>query len=261
MQVFSTPTGWVNDWVGAPVPSAGPPTPSELDRAALEACCGGSFSPGVEVSGSILIPDFYEPAEPLRLKPTGSGGLAPGALRGMLESPWATDYMLGCARYWPIAAPNQVLKGPPGSEVYERWFAGSVSTTTPAQILDWHELGFVTRDDATGKYVVKDCVPPRLPRFELEILRLLQTSILRIIQIADPSPIDIIRGIRTFVSRVTAKEPEVRAAADDLSRLAAELEELDAPQLRVRLVDLKAQLARLETAVVLVEERLKARRS
>jgi hypothetical protein len=147
--------------------------------------------------------------------------------------------------------------------VYEEWFEGSSSTTTSDQILEWHKLGFVTRDDATGKYVVKDCVLPPLPPepFEIELLRFLRESILRIITIADPSPIDIIRGIRTFVSRARTSAPEVRVAADDLSRLAAELEELDAPQLRVRLVDLKAQLARLETAVVLVEERLKARRS
>ena len=118
MQAFYTNTDFVNDWAGEPVPSAGPPTPSELDRAALEACCGGSFSPGVEVDGSIVIPTLYEPTDPLRLK-TGSGGPVPGQLRGILETPWAKDYMLACQGFWPIAAPGQVLKGAPGSEVYE----------------------------------------------------------------------------------------------------------------------------------------------
>ena len=41
---------YVNDWVGPPAPDA-TITPDGLDRAALEACVGGSFYPGIEAGG------------------------------------------------------------------------------------------------------------------------------------------------------------------------------------------------------------------
>ena len=53
--------------VGAAVGSADRPTPSELDRAAVENCVGGGFFPGIEVSKRLAHGPVYTASDPYRL--------------------------------------------------------------------------------------------------------------------------------------------------------------------------------------------------
>ena len=46
---------YANDWTGVPAPQADI-TPDGLDRAALEACVGDAFFPGIETGGRPIVP-------------------------------------------------------------------------------------------------------------------------------------------------------------------------------------------------------------
>src|SRR5262249_31156799 len=90
---------FINDWSGAPVPSI-VITPAGLDRAALEACVGAAFYPGVEASW--MLRDVYNFAEPFRLDPSG---LAAGDITKQMAVPWQSDFY-DCTRegelaWWP----------------------------------------------------------------------------------------------------------------------------------------------------------------
>lgn len=97
---------------GPPVaaPGSAGPSPSDLDRAALENCSGGAFFPGIEVSGLIRDPERYlRPAEPgdrYRLDPAG---LEAGALTAPMAVPWQADFALCRGFWWPAQRPNDVV--------------------------------------------------------------------------------------------------------------------------------------------------------
>jgi hypothetical protein len=258
MEAFSANTNFVNDWVGVPTPVAGEPTPDELDRAALEACCGGAFLPGADVNDGVRQAVLFQASDPLRLVPT-----PPRRLRTGLEKPWPSDYLISCGEYWPIAAPESVLRGPLGAETYQPWFSGTKLTTTPDQIRNWHRQGFVVKDEISGKYIEQQCYTlfDVLRRFRerFVLLRPLERLLRRIITIADPSPIDLgWRGL--FSGWRTRGTPAPPMPPDELSRLVRDVDRLDQASLRATLVDLKAQEARVKAATSLVEERLKAPR-
>jgi hypothetical protein len=241
-QVFAAPA-FTHDWTSAPSSSPGEPTASELDRSALEACNGGPFSQGVEVAKQFAFDTTFDPLDPLRIRTSTRGQLRP------VETPWVTDYLAGCAAWWPIVRPNEVLRRSGASFVTAPWFTGSI---TQSAILDWPALGFVTYDAASDQYVEEQCStrlrPP--PRFWF-------TRLLRI-PIADPPPFDVVRVIRSFALRaLEATAAPTVAPPDTLSRLMRDLDRMDEAEMRASLVELRADIARLETAARLLEGRLK----
>jgi hypothetical protein len=89
-------------------------TPDGLDRAALEACTGGAFYPGIE-AGWILrrssqynefcrldhrVPDRYTP---------GATGLEPGDVTKRSALPWQADFHDCRTAWWPAQRPDEVL--------------------------------------------------------------------------------------------------------------------------------------------------------
>ncbi|HEX6764265.1 MAG TPA: LodA/GoxA family CTQ-dependent oxidase, partial [Polyangiaceae bacterium] len=176
MQAFWSNTDFVNDWSGDPVADLVEPGASELDRAALEACNGGPFSAGVEVGYRFLLEGTFDPGDPMRV----ASRVAPGFFRGSLDRPWVADYLGGCANYWPIVRPTDILRGPPGSEVYEPWFTGP---STPEVIANWPSLGFIAKNETTGRYVEQGCtntLPERFRRY-VRMLRWQFRQFIRII--------------------------------------------------------------------------------
>ena len=84
---------YTNDWAGVPAPQADV-TPDGLDRAALEACVGGAFFPGIEAGG-------LDPRRPARSSTApnyaeASGSTTPssrpGASRMAMALPWQADF-------------------------------------------------------------------------------------------------------------------------------------------------------------------------
>ena len=76
--------------------------PQALDRAALEACVGGPYFPGIEASRVMLVSDetpMYDKQRPFRINAT----LPPGTLTAGMAVPWQADFM-DCSyrdRPWP----------------------------------------------------------------------------------------------------------------------------------------------------------------
>ena len=111
--------------------------PEALTKAALDACVGGSFGPGIEVGEIVANYETYE--EPFRI----SRIVRAGGLTHELSVPWQADFQLCTERWWPSARPDSVIrKGPPSQEV--SWDRGVRSMQ---EMVDkWKKLGFVARD-------------------------------------------------------------------------------------------------------------------
>jgi hypothetical protein len=139
------------DWPGAepaPAPLDSLPEqdrPAALDRAALEACVGGPFFPGIEASLVMLDAATYDAARPFRI----NAGLTPGALTARMAVPWQADFkdctMEEGADWWPGQRPNDVHRG---TERDAPW--------TPPEwdyidmVRQWSQLGFVVTKTAGG---------------------------------------------------------------------------------------------------------------
>jgi len=107
-----------NDWEGQPPPPVRQITPGGLDRAALEACIGAAFYPGIEVSWKMR--DLFSYTAPFRLDPTT---LAPGDITQQMSLPWMTDF-LQCTYedpyvWWPAQRPIDVKRG--AESPYQSW--------------------------------------------------------------------------------------------------------------------------------------------
>jgi L-Lysine epsilon oxidase N-terminal/L-lysine epsilon oxidase C-terminal domain/Iron-containing redox enzyme len=91
---------------GQPTPAGDPdhPTPTDLDRAALENCVGGGFFPGIEVSRRIKDGSIY--ADRYRLD---HAALHPGALTERMAVPWQADFLECEGFWWPAQRPDRVL--------------------------------------------------------------------------------------------------------------------------------------------------------
>ena len=85
--------------------------PQALDRAALEACVGGGFFPGIEVGRIMLEESTYDKKRPFRI----NAELAPGTLTAKMAVPWQADFFYctfeNGADWWPGQRPNQVFRG------------------------------------------------------------------------------------------------------------------------------------------------------
>jgi len=114
--------------------------PEALNRAALEACVGGSFAPGLEAGGIMADTATYE--DLFRISQLRK----PGDLTHELGVPWQSDFVIYCREsWWPSARPGQVLvKQSDGSVAEERWTRG---VADDAVVKGWNQLGFIVRDD------------------------------------------------------------------------------------------------------------------
>jgi L-Lysine epsilon oxidase N-terminal/L-lysine epsilon oxidase C-terminal domain len=131
---------FVDDWSGPPRPSR-KITPEGLDRAALEACIGAAFYPGIEASW--LLRDTYKFSEPFRLDGTL---LQPGDITKQMAVPWQADFY-DCAQegdyaWWPAQRPDDVY--PEGGSAQEPWIRQHVNSATD-MVNNWYKLGFVVK--------------------------------------------------------------------------------------------------------------------
>ena len=149
------------DWKGAeptPIPLDRLPAadqPAALDRAALEACVGGPFFPGIEVSAMMLDAPTYDRTRPFRINTQ----LPAGALTARMAIPWQADFrlcgdeavneedQLDMADWWPGQRPCHVFHAdrrdasdwvPDGWELVD-------------MVDRWMLLGFIVEDNSSGQ--------------------------------------------------------------------------------------------------------------
>lgn len=141
MQRWKDDSNFTNDWAGIPAPEASV-SPAGMDRAALEACVGGAFFPGIEAGGlsasdrPIVDPALY--SEAFRINPAIA---TPGSISASMALPWQADFYACASEWWPVPRPNEVL--PQGTNSYLDWSRGIGSYED--MIAKWHTLGFVVR--------------------------------------------------------------------------------------------------------------------
>lgn len=137
------------DWPGAtpvPRPFAAIPVaeqPAALDHAALEACIGGPFFPGIEAGYELARLDTYE--APFRIDRTRR----PGSLTESLALPWQADFQACQQRWWPAQRPGRVQRA--GSDRDHDWIEG---IDMNEMVSEWSSLGFVRRDG--DRYLEKE---------------------------------------------------------------------------------------------------------
>ena len=135
---------FTNDWVGVPAPQANV-TPDGMDRAALEACVGGAFFPGIEAGGLddsqrplLVVSNF---AEPFRLN---HSAVAAGDLTFVMALPWQADFFDCADNWWPVPRPNNVV--PQGTSTSQFWDR-SIGDYED-MVNKWNTLGFIVRQGA-----------------------------------------------------------------------------------------------------------------
>ena len=144
---------YVNDWSGVPTPAAAV-TPAGMDRAALDACVGGAFYPGIEAGGlddanrPILAAANY--ASAFRID---HASVPPGAISASMALPWQADFAACNETWWPVQRPNRVI--PQGANSYIDWFNGGF-TNVGSMVANWHRLGFVVQQ-GNRKVEVERC--------------------------------------------------------------------------------------------------------
>jgi len=149
---------WPEDGESAPLPLDELPDmerPHALDRAALEACVGGGFYPGIEVGRVMLEETTYDRNRLFRI----NAQFSPGTLTARMAVPWQADF-LACSfigdddelfsrrDWWPGQRPNDVHRG----QVWGTWVPPSW-THFSDMVANWGQLGFVVKEEGTNRYV------------------------------------------------------------------------------------------------------------
>ncbi len=130
--------------------------PHALDRAALEACVGGGFFPGIEVGMIMLEEGTYDSGRPFRI----NAQLLPGTLTARMAVPWQADFFfcsfqgddendpLDGMDWWPGQRPVNVLRG----NERERWVPRAWKTPE-RMVKEWSKLGFVVKENGTQRFI------------------------------------------------------------------------------------------------------------
>ncbi len=122
-----------------------------LDQAAIDACCGGSFHPGIEAPYIMALEGTYSGWFRINYS------MEPGDLTQGLAVPWQTDFAACSVLWWPAQRPNSVLVREGEETKAVSWIRGA------RQLEDLLQLGFVKPDEATEKFLEFERVLPEPP--------------------------------------------------------------------------------------------------
>ncbi len=152
---------FVNDWPGAEpppmvfekIPVAR--QPHALNEAALEACIGGPFFPGIEATYDIARITTYRTESRLRHEFRIDPRLPAGSLTEKMALPWQADFADCGESWWPSQRPVNVTTTKTGPQP-EKWSRGidnqKEETRHMNMVAFWSHLAFVVRDDKTGTF-------------------------------------------------------------------------------------------------------------
>jgi hypothetical protein len=84
--------------------------PAALNQAALEACVGGAFYPGIEGTYDMARVETYRPKSNLRRDLRVDPSHPPGFLTEKMALPWQADFVDCSDFWWPSQRPVNVLK-------------------------------------------------------------------------------------------------------------------------------------------------------
>jgi L-lysine epsilon oxidase-like protein/heme oxygenase-like protein len=93
--------------------------PAALDRATVEACVGGAFFPGIEITFISTHKELY--AEPFRLD---GNALHPGDVTRWMAVPWQADFFECYDVWWPAQRPDDVITESAYEDALSVWNSG-----------------------------------------------------------------------------------------------------------------------------------------
>lgn len=93
-----------------------PPSPYELTRTTLEACVGGAFFPGIEMTSIIRHPSLYREAYRF-----DDELLEPGDITKHMALPWQADFYECQQNWWPGARPDDILTDEDFDEIFKNF--------------------------------------------------------------------------------------------------------------------------------------------
>lgn len=119
LTVTRTQYGWLSQWKDGDFDKSGPTqpagiTPDGLDRAALEACAGGAFYPGIEAGWIMRRESIYREAFRIdhnyadEFEP-GHPTIEAGDITKRMACPWKADFFECRVHWWPAQRPDNVL--------------------------------------------------------------------------------------------------------------------------------------------------------
>jgi hypothetical protein len=133
--------------------------PRALCEAALEACVGGSFYPGIEGTYDMARAGTYHPEPNLRRELRIDPSHPAGFLTEKMALPWQADFADCAAFWWPSQRPVFVNTGGGQGESWDRNINGVARNGHLNMVDFWSRLGFIVRDPATGTFVETDRRP------------------------------------------------------------------------------------------------------
>jgi L-Lysine epsilon oxidase N-terminal/L-lysine epsilon oxidase C-terminal domain len=139
------------------------PEPEQLDRAALGACSGGNFFPGIEGGQNLKDTALY--GRPFRLNVTDTTRVFPGCLTEIMAVPWQADFR-ACdgGVWWPAQRPDMVMTDPAAiPESAEEW--ENPIGPFPEMVENVLRLGFIVPREVGGERVLVETErDPTFPR-------------------------------------------------------------------------------------------------
>lgn len=117
-----------NDWLGQPVANR-TITPAGLTRAALEACVGQGFYPGIEAGIIVMLQDIY--ASPFDFR-FDHAKLEAGDITALMALPWQADFLLcrqedyrgrATQAWWPSQRPD-IIRAKASDTTGQEWARG-----------------------------------------------------------------------------------------------------------------------------------------
>jgi len=154
---------FVDDWPGAePAPKnfdaiAVAGQPHALNEAALTACVGGAFFPGIEGTYDIARIGTYHPLRYLRQEFRIDPSLPPGSITEKMALPWQADFA-DCERFWwPSQRPVAVKTEKGESAQWSRGINDPKPGTRHRNMVSfWSQLGFIVLDPTSGEFREQD---------------------------------------------------------------------------------------------------------
>ena len=150
---------FVDDWEGVPpVPAPFEDIPVDrqawaLTEAALEACVGGPFYPGIEGTYDMARLATYHPESNLRRELRINPAHSAGFLTEKMALPWQADFADCGDFWWPSQRPDDVTTQLGDSVRWDRGVTGRARNAHLNMVSFWSQLGFVSLDQDTGKFI------------------------------------------------------------------------------------------------------------
>jgi hypothetical protein len=124
-----------------------------LNEAALEACVGAAFFPGIEGTYDMARAETYHPEPQLRREFRIDPAHPAGFLTEKMALPWQADFADCSNHWWPSQRPDDVITEDGDRDRWDRGIFGRGRNPHLNMVDFWSQLGFMVFDRTKGGFV------------------------------------------------------------------------------------------------------------